>query len=122
MIRRHRFAVLLAVPVLALGACSQNDAKESDVVSAMTDANLTDDQANCIGAGINDAFSDDQDLYNKVAGAADIEDLPEGTEDTIQGVLDECLGETPDDTGDSTSSTSEGDATSTTATTASSGG
>jgi hypothetical protein len=119
MIRRHRFAVLLAVLALTLGACSRNDAKESDVVNAMTDARLTDKQAECIGKGINDAFSDDQKLYNQVAAAASIDDLPKGTEDTIQGVLDDCLGETPD-TGDSTSTTEAGtaDDTSTTDTTA----
>jgi hypothetical protein len=119
MIRRHRFAVLLAVVVLALGACSRNDAKESDVVNAMTDANLTDKQADCIGKGINDAFSDDQKLYNKVASAANIEDLPEGTEPKIQKVLDDCLDETPDSS--DTTAAGAGDATSTTATTAAGG-
>ena len=114
MIRRHRFAVLLAVLVLTLGACGRNDAKESDVVNAMTDAKLTDKQASCIGKGINDAFGDDQKLYNKVAAAANIEDLPDGTEATIQKVLDDCLGETPDSTGDSTGTTEAGAGTTTT--------
>ncbi len=116
MIRRHRFAVLLAVLALALGACGRNDAKQSDVVNAMTDANLTDKQADCIGKGINDAFSSDQKLYNKVAAATDIKDLPDGTETKIQKVLDDCLGPA-DGTGDSTSTTEAGtgDATSTTA-------
>jgi hypothetical protein len=121
MIRRHRFAVLLVVLALALGACSRNDAKESDVVNAMTDAGLTDDQADCIGKGIDDAFGDDQKLYNQVASATDVSDLPDGTEDTIQGVLDDCLGENPDSSGGSTSTTEAGDATSTTATTTSGG-
>jgi hypothetical protein len=125
MIRRHRLTALASVLALALalGACSQNDAKESDVVNAMTDANLNEEQADCIGEGINDAFSDNQDLYNDVAGAADIEDLPEGTESTIQEVLDECLGETPTSEGDTTSTTTAGaDAGDTTTTTAASGG
>jgi hypothetical protein len=123
MIRRHRFAVLLAVVALALGACSRNDAKESDVVNAMTDAKLTQTQAKCIGNGIDDAFSDDQKLYNQVASASSVDDLPEGTEGTIQDVLDDCLGETPDSSDDSTTTTEAGagGGADTTATTASGG-
>jgi hypothetical protein len=114
MNRRHRFAVLLVVLALALGACGRNDAKESDVVNAMTDAKLTQKQADCIGKGINDLFGDDQKLYNKVAAASSIEDLPEGTEPKIQGVLDDCLGETADSSGDSTTTTEAGAGTTTT--------
>ena len=36
--RRHPLVALAVVSVLALSACSQNDAKESDVVDAMLDA------------------------------------------------------------------------------------
>jgi len=104
MTRRLRFAALAAVAALAFGACSNNDAKESDVVSAMEDAGLDDAQAECIGQGIDEAFGDDQDLYNDVASAIDTDDFPEGTEDQINDVLDECLGE-----GDDTSSTTAAD-------------
>lgn len=99
MTRRLRFAALAAVAALAFSACSNNDAKESDVVNAMTDAGLDDEQAECIGQGIDDAFGDDQDLYNDVAAAVDTDEFPEGTQETIEGILDECLG---DDASEST--------------------
>ena len=112
MTRRLRFAALAAVAALAFSACSNNDAKESDVVDAMTDAGLDDEQAECVGQGIDDAFGDDQDLYNDVAAAVDTDEFPEVTQETIEGILDDCLG----DGGDGTSETTEaeGDTTETT--------
>ena len=104
MTRRLRFAELAAAVALALSACANNDAKESDVVNAMEDAGLDTEQAECIGAGVDDAFGDDQDLYNDVASAIDTEAFPEGTEDQINDILDECLGD-----GDDTTSTTAGD-------------
>jgi hypothetical protein len=113
MTRRLRFAALAAVAALAFSACSNNDAKESDVVNAMTDAGLKDKEAECVGEGIDEAFGDDQDLYNDVAAAVDTEDFPEGTQETIEGILDECVGEGDGDTPDTTEG--EGDTTDTTA-------
>lgn len=112
MTRRLRFAALAAIAALAFSACANNDAKESDVVNAMTDAGLDDEQAECVGQGIDDAFGDDQDLYNDVAAAVDTDDFPEGTQETIEGILDECLGG-DDDTSETTEA--EGDTTETTA-------
>jgi hypothetical protein len=91
MTRRLRFAALAAVAALAFSACSNNDAKESDVVNAMTDAGLDQEQAECVGNGFQEAFGDDQDLYNDVAAATDTEDFPEGTEPEINRILDECV-------------------------------
>jgi hypothetical protein len=91
MTRRLRFAALAAVAALAFSACSNNDAKESDVVNAMTDAGLDQDQAECIGERFQEAFGDDQDLYNEVAAATDTEDFPEGTEPEINRILEECV-------------------------------
>jgi hypothetical protein len=107
MTRRLRFAALAAVAALAFSACSNNDAKESDVVNAMTDAGLDDKQAECVGQGIDEAFGDDQDLYNDVAAAVDTDDFPEGTQETIEGILDECLGasDTPEAEGETTDTT-----------------
>lgn len=92
MTRRSRLAALAAVAALAFSACANNDAKKSDVVNAMTDAGLDDTQAECIGSGVEDAFGDDQDLFNDVAGADDLTELPEETQSQISDILDECLG------------------------------
>jgi len=110
MTRRLRFAALTAVAALALSACASNDAKESDVVNAMEDAGLDTTQAECIGAGFQEAFGDDQGLYNDVAGAASPDEFPEGTEDTVRDIFDEC-GLEPED-GGGTSDTTDGDTTS----------
>jgi hypothetical protein len=125
MTRRSRIAALVAVVALAAAAgCSNNDANEGDVVSAMEDAGLTTDQAECVGARMQDEFGNNQDLFNDVAGASDIDELPEDTEPTIRTILDDCLaGEGADDTTDtteagedeSTDTTEAGDTTTTTA-------
>lgn len=119
MTRRSRIAALAAVVALAGAGCANNDAKESDVVGAMEDANLSDEQAECIGARMQDEFGDDQDLYNDVASASDVDELPgpgdegvdedkypDGTEPVVRAILDECLaGESPEGT---TSTTTPG--------------
>ena len=113
MTRPVRSVALAAVAVLAFSACASNDAKRSDVVNAMLDAGLDQEQADCIGDGIDEAFGDDQDLYNDVAAAVDTDEFPEGTEDQINAVLDDCLGEGSGTDGDGdddgTSDTTEGD-------------
>ena len=50
MTRRSRIAALVAVVALAAAGCSNNDASEGDVVSAMEDAGLDTEQAECVGA------------------------------------------------------------------------
>jgi hypothetical protein len=118
MTRRLRLAALAAVAALAITGCASNDAKRSDVVNAMTDAGLDQEQADCIGDGIDAEFRDDQDLYNDVASAIDTEDFPEGTEEEITRVLDECLDgdgtSAGGDTTDTTAAEGGGDTTETT--------
>jgi hypothetical protein len=125
MTRRLRIAALVAVAALAFSACANNDAKESDVVNAMKDAGLDTEQAECIGQGINDAFSDDQKLYNEVAAATNTDDFPEGsaskfpdgTKGAIEDILDQCLGSSAAGGGSgSTSDTTDGSSETTTTT------
>lgn len=91
MIRRLRFVALTAAVALTLSACADNDAKESDVVNTMQDAGLPTDQAECIGAGVDDAFGDDQGLYNDIAGIADPDDYPPEAQEQIDAILDDCI-------------------------------
>jgi hypothetical protein len=119
MTRRIRIAALAAVAALAISGCASNDAKRSDVVNAMTDAGLDDDQAECIGDGIDAAFRDDQGLYNDVASALDSDEFPEGQvtvdgqdmtpEEAINTVLDDCLDGDGASEGDDTTTTTAGD-------------
>jgi hypothetical protein len=117
MTSRSRFAALVAIAALAVGACTSNDAKRSDVVDAMLDAGLDDTQAECVGDGFEQAFGDDQELFNDVAAASDTDEFPQGTEDTIRDILDRCVdGEESGGTTTTTAGTGEaGDTTTTTA-------
>jgi hypothetical protein len=135
MSRRVRFSALAAAVALALSACASNDAKESDVVNAvsdsladtevngepLTDAQI-DDTAECVGQGIDEAFGDDQDLYNEIAAADTADDYPDDARATIEGVLDDCMapitGDSAAGESDSTDTTEgegDGEATTTTA-------
>jgi hypothetical protein len=121
MTRRTRFAALVALAALTAAACTNNDAKRSDIVDAMSDAGLSDEQANCVGDGFEEAFGDDQDLFNDVAAASDTDEFPEGTEDQIDQILDECVNGGDGD-GDTTTTTAAGaESTDTTPTTAEGG-
>jgi len=95
MTRRSRFVAITLVAVLGLAACANNDAKESDVVNAMRDAGLNQDDAACVGAGFEEAFGDDQELFNEVAGAAEPEDLPGDSRETVEAIFEDCgIGDT----------------------------
>ncbi|HET6952166.1 MAG TPA: hypothetical protein VFI47_17425 [Acidimicrobiales bacterium] len=118
MTRRTRLLALVAVPALALAACTSNDAKRSDVVDAMSDAGLTDDQAACVGDGFEAAFGDDQELFNDVAAAADTDEFPEGTEDQVREIIDGCVNGEGDGGTETTGATDGTETTETTATTA----
>jgi hypothetical protein len=111
MIRRHRVLALAVIAGLSLSACASNDAKRSDVVDAMTDAGLDQDQADCVGDGFEEEFGDDQDLFNDVAAASDPEDFPGDSEETVRSILDDCVQEDPsgDDASDSSDTTEPGD-------------
>lgn len=118
MIRRHRVLALAVIAGLSLSACASNDAKRSDVVDAMTDAGLDQDQADCVGDGFEEAFGDDQDLFNDVAAASDTDDFPDDSEETVRSILDDCV-EEDGGGGDSSDTTEPGDeGTATTTTTA----
>jgi hypothetical protein len=113
MTRRLRFVALTAAVALTFSACADNDAKESDVVNAMQDAGLPTDQAECIGAAVDDAFGDDQSLYNDIAGTADPDDFPPAAEDELESILDDCIdgdGATEDPAADEGSTDGEDDA------------
>jgi hypothetical protein len=114
MIRRPRIAALAAAAVVALAVtgCANNDAKESDVVDAMLDAGLSQDEAECIGTRIDDAFGDNQDLYNDVASAADgdeLAELPDDAGQQVDGILADCLGSGSGEGAGDTTDTTEAD-------------
>jgi hypothetical protein len=120
MTRRRPLLALAAILVLALSACSRNNAKESDVVSAMTDAGLTQKQAECVGAAFEDEWGDHQETFNKIAAATSPDDFPEGTEEPINQILDRCVNgdgssSSGSDSSDTTDTTGSDETTSTTA-------
>jgi hypothetical protein len=94
MIRSRGLVALAAVAALSLSACTSNDADAGDVVDAMTDADLPEDQARCMGDEFEREFGDDQDVFNDIAAADDPQDWPSGTKPTIDSIIEQCTGET----------------------------
>ena len=92
MIRSPGLAALAAVAALSLSACTNNDADAGDVVDAMTDAGLDQDQADCMGREFEDAF--DQDQMNDLAAADNPDDFPSGTKPTVDSIIADCTGDT----------------------------
>jgi hypothetical protein len=115
MTRPRRLAILAAIVALALPACSSQDAKVSDLVDAMEDADLTAAQARCIGEGFDDAnFSQDQ--LNDIAAAETPDDYPGNTGDQIRQILDTCKNDSESSSSSSSSSESTESSESTTTT------
>ena len=124
----RRIAAIVALGALALSACSSNDADGGDVVEALTDADIPQDQAECVGEGFEAEF--DQGTLNDLASASNPDEYPDGTQETVSSILDDCLGadgptvddegsDTTDDTADESGSEGTSDTTEgTTATTA----
>lgn len=97
----RRIVAIVALAALAFTACSSNDAKESDIVDAMTDAGLSETEARCIGNGLTGELN--QDELNDLASAADPDEFGEGTSETVDSVLSECVeGVDTSDTTDTT--------------------
>jgi hypothetical protein len=97
----RRIVAIVALAALAFTACSNNDAKESDIRDAMTDVGLPDSQADCVSSQLFDEL--DQDELNDLASATDPDDFDEETSQTVDSVLNECVIEA--DTSDSTDTT-----------------
>jgi hypothetical protein len=88
----------------------------------MTDVGLSPEQARCVGNGLTDEL--DQGQLNDLASATSPDDYPEGTTETVDSVLEECVGEsssttegTGSDSSDTSDTTAESDASATTDTT-----
>ena len=94
MIRGRGMVVGVAsVALVTLSACTNNDADAGDVVDAMTDASLPEDQAECMGREFEREFGDDQDVFNDIAAADDPDDWPSGAQEAINSIIEECTGE-----------------------------
>jgi hypothetical protein len=91
MIRSTGLAALAAVAALSLSACTNNDADAGDVVDAMTDAGMDEDQARCMGDEFDKAF--DQDQMNDLAGADNPDDFPSDTKPTVDSIIEQCTGQ-----------------------------
>jgi hypothetical protein len=96
MARSRRVAALAVLAALLLSACASNDAKASDVVSAVEEATnddeLSTDQAECIGDGFEQEFTQDQ--LNDLASADDPADFPGDTGPTVDSIIEDCTGAT----------------------------
>ncbi|HET6662750.1 MAG TPA: hypothetical protein VFG94_00760 [Acidimicrobiales bacterium] len=90
MIRSRGLAALAVVVALSLSACTNKNADGGDVVDAMTDAGLDQDQADCMGKGFEDAF--DQNELNDIAAADDPKDWPSGSKTKIDSIIEDCTG------------------------------
>jgi hypothetical protein len=118
MIRSRGIVALVAVVALSLSACTNNDADAGDVVDAMTDASLPENQARCMGQAFEREFGDDQDVFNDIAAADDPGDWPSGTRETINSIIEECTGESAPGSGGSDSEGQDGESEATTTTAA----
>ncbi len=99
----RRLAALAAITALALTACASNDAKASDVVSAMEDTGLDEAEAECVAdhfAGGEDADGNqiraefNQDQLNELGSADNVDDFPADTRGPVTSIIDECTGST----------------------------
>jgi len=86
---RRRFAALAAIAALTLAACGNTDASRGDVVNAMRDAGLSQEQANCIGDGFEDEFSQSQ--LNEIASADEPAGLPKETRGPVTSIIQRCV-------------------------------
>jgi hypothetical protein len=115
MIRSTGLAALAAVAALSLSACTNNDADAGDVVDAMTNAGLDEDQARCMGDEFDRAFN--QSEMNDLAAADNPSDFPSDTKPTVDSIIEQCTGQ-PVPGSDGSESGGEGGGSETTTTTA----
>jgi hypothetical protein len=118
----RRFAALVGAAAILLSACASRDVHGKDATNVVKDAGGTEEQAKCIGDGVDDQLS--QKERNEVGGAEKLSDLDKDLEATVQGIIDDCInGEgssgsndsSESDSSDTTDTTAEGDTTTTSA-------
>lgn len=123
--RSWRMGALAAVAALGLAACVNNDASRSDVVNALTDADVPPAEAECVGdAFVGEQGSDglariqeaqegftgfNQEQLNDIADAEDQQELQELQEfEVVDEILTVCRdGETGDGGGDDAATTDD---------------
>jgi hypothetical protein len=82
------FLPVAAVVALAT-ACPNGDATPGQVVEAMTNAGLDEDEAGCIGNQFDRSFT--QEELNEIGGASDLDDVPTDLAEEVRNILGECL-------------------------------
>jgi predicted small secreted protein len=107
-----RLAALVAVVAILLAACANQDVDGKDAASVLLDAGAPKAVSTCVGDRIDDELSQKQ--KNTVGKADQLSDLNNDLQDTVQGILDECVSGDGADSGSDSSSTDEGDTSDTT--------
>jgi hypothetical protein len=85
----RRLAVLVAAVAVVAGGCASQDVDGSDAASVLDDAGAPKAVQTCVGDRIDDEL--DQDQKNEVGKADELSELPNELEQTVQGILDECV-------------------------------
>jgi len=91
MIRSTGLVALAAVAALSLSACTNKNADAGDVVDAMTNAGLDEDQARCMGDEFDREFN--QDEMNDLAAADSPDEFPSDTKPTVDSIIEQCTGQ-----------------------------
>jgi len=104
----RRLAVLVAAVAVVAGGCASQDVDGSDAASVLDDAGAPKAVQTCVGDRIDDEL--DQDQKNEVGNADRLSELSDQLEQTVQGILDECV-DNPESAaaGDSDTGSDEGD-------------
>lgn len=103
----RRLAALVALVAVLGAGCASQDVDGSDAASVLEDAGASEAVQTCVGDRFDDEFSQDQ--LNEIGGADNLSDLDSDLEETVQGILDECVDSEGTATGDETTETTEGD-------------
>src|SRR6266545_4316211 len=102
----RRFAALVAGAAILLSACGTRDVHGKDAVNVLKDAGASDKVSKCVGNTLEDQLS--QKELNPVGAADKLSELDNDLQQTVEGVLDQCVQSGGESAGTESTSTTEG--------------
>lgn len=106
MSRTGRFLGVIVLAAVPLAACSEQKASQDDLVDALVDSGMTEDQADCVADGLDVS----EDELQSLADAENVDEVLE-VDENAQTVMTGCVTEDA-----STTETTDAESSSTTTT------
>ena len=90
MFKRLCLTVAALTLVVGLSGCSEPKANKADLIAALQDDGLTEEEAKCIADALYDEFEGNDDALKSITDSDTAEDLSPAVRETVEQVIEDC--------------------------------